>query len=112
MQAIGGKAPEKTGAVQKLCHIGRRIARLRFLLWLIGKVPLVPQFQPFVPICSRGWGLSLKIALCSPTDSAFRTLHGYLSPGAKEKSRRDFGPKPRVARNELPWVCGGVSIQP
>jgi len=60
--------------------------------------------------------------LCSPTrrmkmidavrSAEFCPLHGSLRPDAEEESRRDSGPKPRVARNELPWVGGGVGIQP
>ena len=40
--------------------------------------------------------------------SAGCTLYGSLRPRVEEESRRDSGSKPRVARNELPWVCGGV----
>src|SRR5438445_12055287 len=39
--------------------------------------------------------------------SAGCTLYGSLRPRLEEESRRDSGSKPRVARNELPWVCGG-----
>jgi len=38
------------------------------------------------------------------------TLYGSPRRGAEEESRRDSAAKPRVARNELPWVCDGVGM--
>ena len=35
------------------------------------------------------------------------SLHGSLVLACEKESQRDSGPKPRVARNELPWVCNG-----
>src|SRR6266513_237478 len=53
------------------------------------------------PASAFSW--ASRFSLVSATRKT-RAPEGSLDPASEEESQRDSDPKPRVARNELPWV--------
>src|SRR5580765_3208189 len=57
-------------------------------------LPDVASIEPQPPVCATHF--------CGAGEC--------LASWAREESQRDSATKPRVARDELRWVCGGVGI--